>query len=438
MRCATTAIIQLESSDLLQFPSDAVASPCPVARFADLTLSSAFQPIFSLAHRRSIGYEALLRARDPAGNDVPPLAVFGRSFAPGRWSNLERGVQLMHASNFTKIATPEDLLFLNTRPDGFIVSQPYRRLVEDTLKRLHLAPDHIVLEVLETPNANVQRLVEGIAAFRQQGFLIALDDFGAGHSNIDRIWQLQPDIVKLDRSVIEHAGLNAPVARLLPRLVSLLHEAGALVLVEGVETQHEALLAMESEADFAQGFYFARPAPGRGDEVGYRATMDSLWQLFRARNRERARAEASLLSGYTAAVQRAAERIAAGTDFTLACEDFLRLEGAARCFLLDAQGEQIGREIMATRWCGSSSNLFRAIVDASGSCWERRPYFRNAIGMPGKVQITQPYLSINGRHLCVTFSVAIRVKDAVWILCADGDWGQTTRNSDAGRAVSQD
>jgi EAL domain-containing protein (putative c-di-GMP-specific phosphodiesterase class I) len=280
----------MEPSDLLHFAGNDAPFQPSVARFGELILSSAFQPIFNFSHNCPIGYEALLRAHDPAGKEVPPLAVLNRSFARGRWNNLERGVQLLHLSNFTRIANTRDRLFLNTRPDGFIVSAAYRRLVEQTLERLQLGPDRIVLEVLETPNGNMQQLVDGIASFREQGFLIALDDFGKGHSNIDRVWQLQPDIVKLDRSVIEQATRNPRFAPLLRRLVSLLHEAGASVLVEGVETQHEALLAMECHADFVQGFYFAQPTPNRVDEVSCRAIMKSLQELFRSGTEKRARA----------------------------------------------------------------------------------------------------------------------------------------------------
>jgi EAL domain-containing protein (putative c-di-GMP-specific phosphodiesterase class I) len=287
--------IQLEPPYLLQFTeSDSPCAPS-FARFGDLTLCSAFQPIFSLSHRRLIGYEALLRAQDPAGNDVPPMSLLGRTSPNGHWSNLERGVQLLHASNFTRIADVRDRLFLNTRPNGFIVSREYRHLVEATLGRLHLSPDRIVLEVLEVPGGNLQQLVEGIASFREQGFLIALDDFGAGHSNIDRVWQLQPDIVKLDRGVIEQAAQNSRVARLLLRLISLLHDAGALVLAEGVETAREAMIAMECDADFVQGFYFARPAPGRCDEASRRVIMDSVWRQFRAQVEENANPETARL-----------------------------------------------------------------------------------------------------------------------------------------------
>jgi EAL domain-containing protein (putative c-di-GMP-specific phosphodiesterase class I) len=88
-----------------------------------------------------------------------------------------------------------------------------------------------------------------ISHFRQLGCLIAIDDFGAGHSNFDRIWDLQPDIVKIDRRLIQDAGHSRRVERILTGIVSLLHEAGSLVVVEGVETEDEALVAIAANAD---------------------------------------------------------------------------------------------------------------------------------------------------------------------------------------------
>ena len=284
VRSTITAIIQMGPQDLMKFSESGTPFQSSSMRYDDLTLSTAFQPIFSLRHHSWIGYEALLRAKDSAGNEVPPLEVLGRPLVQGRWNDLERSVQLLHASNFAQMCIADDRLFLNIRPDGFIVSEAYRRVVDATLKRLELTPHRIVLEVLESPNGKLQQLVEGIAGFRQQGFLIALDDFGVGHSNIDRVWQLRPDIVKLDRSVVEQAALDSRGARLLAKLVSLLRETGALVLVEGVETQDEAFLALECDADLVQGFYFGRPAAGRGDEATSKKVVDSLCNSFRRRS----------------------------------------------------------------------------------------------------------------------------------------------------------
>ncbi|SIO48880.1 EAL domain, c-di-GMP-specific phosphodiesterase class I (or its enzymatically inactive variant) [Burkholderia sp. GAS332] len=426
----------MELPDLLQFSENGASLQSSFARFGELTLSSVFQPIFSFSHHRPIGYEALLRAHDLALNDVEPLKVLNRPNARGRWNNLERGVQLLHVSNFVRIANAHQRLFLNTRPASFITSDAYRRLVENTLSRLQLMPERIVLELLETPNGDLERLIEGIASFRRHGFLIALDDFGAGHSNIDRVWRLQPDIVKLDRSVIAQAAQEPRVARMLPRLVSLLHETGALVLVEGVETQSEALLSMECNADFVQGFYFARPAPGKADEESCRAVMDSISEMFRARVELNERAKTTLRSAYADALQTAAERLCAGIDLPHATEHLVRLQGTVRCFLLDGYGYQIGDDIKAMQPYASASKLFRSTAVTSGGCWDRRPYFRDAISEPGTVQISEPYLSINGQHPCVTFSIAISARGSMWVLCADTDWQNMIGGYDAGNAMS--
>ncbi|MCX4149956.1 MULTISPECIES: EAL domain-containing protein [Paraburkholderia] len=408
-------------TDLPPSPGHAPFQP-PYLSFGDLMLTSAFQPIFSFSHRQSIGYEALLRARDPAGNDIPPRDIFDQTCAKGGWNNLERGVQFLHVCNFSRVAGPTDWLFLNSRPDGFIVSDSYRCRVESTLRSLQIPSERIVLEVLETPSGNLQRLVEGIASFRQQGFLIALDDFGAGHSNIDRVWQLQPDIVKLDRRVIEQAAQNPRIARSLPQLVSLLHQTGALVLIEGIETQHEALLAMESDADFAQGFYFGRPIPF-GVEISQCPTvMDSLWNQFRSRAEEKEREKRRLLSVYAPALRTAAERYAAGIDIVTSCGDFLELEDASRCFVLNALGEQIGSDVTSAQSPFSQLKPFLALDGALGACWERRTYFQAAITHPGAIQATEPYLSISGAHFCVTLSIALLVHGELNVLCADVEW----------------
>ena len=66
--------------------------------------------------------------------------------------------------------------------------------------------------------------------------MIAVDDFGAGHANIDRLWRLEPDIVKLDRSLLRDASQTRQARALYPRLVAMLQEIGALVVAEGWKT----------------------------------------------------------------------------------------------------------------------------------------------------------------------------------------------------------
>jgi EAL domain-containing protein (putative c-di-GMP-specific phosphodiesterase class I) len=81
--------------------------------------------------------------------------------------------------------------------------------------------------------------------------------------------------------MITQAGNNARIRRMMPVMVSLLHEAGSMVLMEGIETASEALIAMDADADFVQGFFFARPQPMLPDTRADRVLFDRLWLDFR-------------------------------------------------------------------------------------------------------------------------------------------------------------
>src|SRR5471030_1980885 len=257
------------------------------------TLSSVFQPVFSLSHMRAVGYEGLLRAHDALDRVVSPLDVFGQAARVGEAMQVDRLSQALHLENFNVLGTGNEWLFLNVHPGA--LTEPYHMAaLLANLKRLQIEPRRVVLEVLEQRADDIEKLADAVQHFREHGFLIALDDFGAGHSNIERIWQLDPDIVKLDRVMLSHAAHSAHsvhgtshlkhrrnMEAILSGVVSLLHEAGKLVLIEGVETEHEAQLALSSGADFVQGFFFGRPNPGLADAAQAHSLMSELTERFR-------------------------------------------------------------------------------------------------------------------------------------------------------------
>jgi EAL domain-containing protein (putative c-di-GMP-specific phosphodiesterase class I) len=276
------------------------------------TLSSVFQPVFSLSHMRAVGYEGLLRAHDMLDRVVSPLDVFGQAARVGEALQVDRLSQALHLENFKMLGAQTEWLFLNVHPGA--LTEPYHAAaLLANLKRLKIEPRRVVLEVLEQRAEDIERLAEAVQQFREHGFLIALDDFGAGHSNIERIWQLDPDLVKLDRVMLSHAGHNvhAATARsskqrrnmeaVLSGIVSLLHEAGKLVLIEGVETEHEAQLALASGADFVQGFFFARPHPGLADSVHAQTVISELTERYRMQTEARERRVATRLQPYVRA-----------------------------------------------------------------------------------------------------------------------------------------
>jgi hypothetical protein len=261
-----------------------------------------------------------------------------------------------------------------------------------------------------------------VREFRERGFLVALDDFGAGHSDVERIWQLNPDMVKIDRILLLQATQRADMATVLPALVSLLHTAGKLVLIEGVETEQEAQLALDCDADFVQGPFFGRPSPGLTDGTHATQCIAEVTERYRRKTEARERRDASRLAPYVRAFERAAERLAAGEPLDEVCWNFLSLDHAARCFLLDAQGRQADCNVVLRADREPYETRFMPLTDAKGANWLRRPYFRAAISAPDRVHVTRPYLSINEAVPCVTLSIATHVGDQLRVLCGDIDW----------------
>jgi EAL domain-containing protein (putative c-di-GMP-specific phosphodiesterase class I) len=393
-----------------------------VADYANLSLSSHFQPIFSVAHSRVVGYEALMRARDFQGTPVPPMEVFGRSNDFFSTLLLDRLSRTIHVQNFQNRKETGGWLFLNVNAEVFLEGMNHGDFFDELLTATGFPAHRIVTEVLEQGMLDEGRLVEAVQFFRNKGFLIALDDFGAGHSNFDRIWSLQPDIVKLDRSMIAKAGTNLRIRRMMPVMVSLLHEAGSLVLMEGVETESEALIAMDADADFVQGYYFAKPQadlPAAGDS---RDLFDHLWQDFKEVTLPELSGQKQEIGPYRNAIGYAASLLESGIPLAQAAGGFLQLPGAERCFLLDSEGRQIGHNIVNDRQPPLIDKRYTPLFNADGANWSRRYYFRRALDHPGKVQVTRPYLSITGGNQCITVSIGTHLNGEMLVLCGDVNW----------------
>ncbi len=230
-------------------------------------LTTHFQPIFSVRQAACHGYEALMRATDARlGAGIPTHLVFAASRGAER-VRLDWVCRAMHLRNFAKVDAGDRMLFLNIFPEAAVSDA--RRVSEfgALIRYYGLAPSRVCLEVLETDCSDEGLLREAMAAYRAMGVTIAMDDFGIGRSNFDRIVSIRPDMVKIDRSVLVDAVGDAKAREALPVIVKLLHDAGAKVTAEGVESATEAMIAVDSGADYLQGYYFARPRVNVPDEA---------------------------------------------------------------------------------------------------------------------------------------------------------------------------
>jgi EAL domain-containing protein (putative c-di-GMP-specific phosphodiesterase class I) len=391
--------------------------------FSGLTLQSVFQPIFSPAHCRAVGYEALVRAQGLSNQPVSPLELFKLPRNENEDFLLDCVCRSIHLSNFVAQQHQHGWLFLNVNPGAVLEGNRYTAFFRDLLAKNQFPANRVVIEILEGNARDEQVLARSIDYYRNLGCLIAIDDFGAGESNFERIWRFKPEIVKLDRSIIVQAATNPTVRRTLPSMVSLLHQSGCLVLAEGVQTEREAIIAMESDVDMVQGYYFARPDRLILEAGEYADHFTSLWSYFKAAWAGEREQQQVALADYVHAIDQAAAGLVRGKQVREAAWNFLELPRCDRVFVLDWQGKQSGQAIKALR-LGPYDPRFEPLADAAGADWSRRSYFQTAIAHPNKVHASAPYLSASSPIQCITLSIAVLVNGETRVLCGDIQWGE--------------
>jgi len=390
------------------------------AQWGEIKLSSRFQPIYSLAHQRIVGFEGLVRANLASEEMLSPLSLFSMVRNEQETVFQDRLCRTLHIKNFMAQSDDASWLFLNINPLVTVCGKQYGAFFSDLLQRYNMPPERIVVEILEGQIDDEQVLAEAIRYYKDIGCLIAIDDFGAGHSNFERIWSIKPEIVKLDRSIIVQAADNKAVRRVVPSLVSLIHEAGSLVLIEGIETEEQALIAMHSDVDFVQGYYFSRPEERLPGFV-YHPAIGDLFNTFKENNLSTRLEHKRALKEHVEVFRGFAQRIAAGIDPILASNSFLSLSGVVRCYLLNEEGIQLGENLNPFP-VSVSDPRFEPLSDATNAIWIRRHYFQKAMQEPDVVQISNPYLSITGGSMCVTLSIALTHIDGALVLCGDIKW----------------
>lgn len=391
------------------------------ASFQGLTLKTALQPIYSICHKRIVGYEALVRAYDPDRAPVLPTHLFRLPVSDSETRLLDRLCRLLHMRNFSCLSDSMNWLFLNVSPAAVTDLRRSDSFFPDLLEHTGLPPQRIVMEIVEQPTDDSGQLRETVARYRRLGCLTAIDDFGAGHSNFERIWNLSPDIVKLDRTLLTRATEDHKARQILNGIVSLLHQSGCLVLLEGVETLDQALIAIDAGVDFVQGFFFCQPstelrplAQGQG-----RVDFDRLLDTYKQRSCLVQDPTHQLISRFEKLFRTATERLCAGAGMRQACPELLSHPDVSRCYLVDAQGIQVEETLVSQAGLRNQDPRFRPLQSTTSADWYRQQYLRRALAQPETLQATAPYLCVTGAYMCVTLSLGFYLNGELRVLCCD-------------------
>ena len=217
-------------------------------------IAAAYQPIADLRDRSVYAHEAL--ARGPAGPLRTPGALFGAAARQGLLFPLDLACRTAALRR-----KPPGLLCLNVEPQSLLDPAFTRGLTAQMLLSLGVAPQEVIFEVTERIAISDYALFRRtLDHYRSQGYRIALDDVGAGYSNLRLVAEAQPEFLKIDMGLVQGLSQARPRRAAVSALARMAEELGALVIAEGIECEDDLVALQDIGVPLGQGFLLGRPA----------------------------------------------------------------------------------------------------------------------------------------------------------------------------------
>lgn len=223
------------------------------------SLTSYFQPIIKADDRSIYGYEALIRGVKENGELMFPDVLFAKS----ERNDLNFRLDRMCRESALKTAAVKKIkqkVFINFLPTAIYDPAFCLSSTVKWAKQLEFDLSNIVFEVVETESVkDKSHLLNILEYYKKEGFAIALDDVGEGYSSLNMLVNIHPDIIKVDRNIIQDIDTKPIKQSTYRALYNLAKENGISVLAEGVETAGELAMIESIGVDYIQGYYFGKP-----------------------------------------------------------------------------------------------------------------------------------------------------------------------------------
>lgn len=223
-----------------------------------------YQPIISLRDGHVAGCESLLRWRHPERGMIPPFEFIGLAeetglIVPiGLWI-IEEACQAYR--RFSEIASENFSVSVNLSGRQF-ESEDLVADIKSIFQKTAVSPDRIKLEITESLlMANPLRVAEILQACKGLGTEIAIDDFGTGYSSFSYLHRFPIDTLKIDQSFVFTMRDNPKSLEIVRTLCSLANSLGMSVIAEGIEQGEDAEILQDFDADYGQGYHYAKPMP---------------------------------------------------------------------------------------------------------------------------------------------------------------------------------
>ena len=228
----------------------------------DNSLSMVYQPIYDIKAGRFCSAEALMRMYTEKTGNVSPGEFITIAEENGAILKLTRFAlatvcSFLHEKNPQKLG----LSWININLSAVDCAQEdlSARMLE-IIQQYSIAPGMISAEITETAFTSMpDSVLANLSELSRAGVTIMLDDYGTGYSNLNRLCSMPLDVVKLDKSLVDHVCTSEPARIVMENTVSMMKRLNKKVLVEGVETKEQADYLIGLGVDYIQGYYYARP-----------------------------------------------------------------------------------------------------------------------------------------------------------------------------------
>ncbi|EJJ0660781.1 cyclic di-GMP phosphodiesterase [Cronobacter sakazakii] len=220
-----------------------------------------YQPVVDAATRQIRGVEALMRWEHPSAGMIPPDAFINFAEAQGLIVPLTRHLFRLIAQDVPRLQQtlpPGAKLGINIAP-GHLHSEQFKMDIQKL--RASLPPDYfqLVFEITERDMIREEEALDLFQWLHEQGYEIAVDDFGTGHSALIYLERFTLDYLKIDRGFVNAIGTETITSPVLDAVISLAKRLNMATVAEGVETQEQAKWLTVRGVNFLQGYYFSRP-----------------------------------------------------------------------------------------------------------------------------------------------------------------------------------
>lgn len=235
-------------------PAKVPCQACKDGKKLDFDFSMAFQPIIDIRNHSVFAYEALVRGLDGSG----AATILGNVNEENRYA-FDQACRVKAVELAAKLQIP-CFVSINFLPNAVYKAETCIRATLNAARRFGFPTERLIFEITENEElVDKEHLKSIIREYKLQGFKTAIDDFGAGYSGLNLLAEFQPDIIKLDMSLVRRICTDPVRQAIVKGILGVCQALNINVIAEGVETTAELQQLLALGINLYQGYLFARP-----------------------------------------------------------------------------------------------------------------------------------------------------------------------------------